>query len=267
MVELVNYINDPTVGIVAEDTGFVESATGTTLVDSSKAWEVNWFTGGLVKIIAGTGAGQVRKITSNTATQLTITNAWATIPDETSQYVLASDWSSRPDAEGTAGQGVQAVAMMMFDGTNMRSVRTYTIDSAANNNVPNSGMICRSDQGAVNDRFKSDIGSKQVGTVNTQLQVVQTTYNCKELAIIAQASGGNFASQGMTIEVSVNNVDFIQVDSINLGTAAIKSVQYDNTHLASGTGTAVNPADFRYVRITVPAIAAVTVTLTIAGKH
>jgi hypothetical protein len=41
-----------------------------------------------VRIVSGTGAGQSRTITSNTATQLTVAPNWATPPDHTSQYEI-----------------------------------------------------------------------------------------------------------------------------------------------------------------------------------
>ena len=42
----------------------------------------------MVRIIAGTGAGQVRTISQNTATQLTVSAGWGVIPDDTSFYVI-----------------------------------------------------------------------------------------------------------------------------------------------------------------------------------
>lgn len=61
------------------------SATGTTLVDSTKAWTVDALIGKYVIISDGTGVGQVRKILDNDATSLTVV-AWLTQPDATSTY-------------------------------------------------------------------------------------------------------------------------------------------------------------------------------------
>ena len=60
--------------------------TATTLNDTTQAWAANQWKGDSVQITAGTGAGQVRTITSNTATQLVVGAAWTTIPDATSTY-------------------------------------------------------------------------------------------------------------------------------------------------------------------------------------
>lgn len=60
------------------------TATGaqssTTIQDTSAAWTTNQFAGGTVTLTGGTGAGQVRAISSNTANTLTVTPAWVTTP-------------------------------------------------------------------------------------------------------------------------------------------------------------------------------------------
>ncbi len=68
------------------------TATGTqsttTLQDTSKTWTVNAFAGMNVIVTGGTGAGQTRGISSNTANTLTIAPAWTTTPGATSTYSL-----------------------------------------------------------------------------------------------------------------------------------------------------------------------------------
>jgi hypothetical protein len=75
------------------DSTFVSFASGTssgsnsstTLNDSTKSWTSNQFTNFQVRIVSGTGAGQIRTISSNTGTQLTVPT-WSTTPDNTSVY-------------------------------------------------------------------------------------------------------------------------------------------------------------------------------------
>jgi len=74
-------------GFVPFATGTATSATGTTLVNTGKAWTVNQWSNSQVRITAGTGAGQVRSITSNTATTLTVPT-WTITPDATSVYAI-----------------------------------------------------------------------------------------------------------------------------------------------------------------------------------
>ena len=58
----------------------------TTLSDPTKAWVVNQWVGYYVRIFAGTGNGQLKAITANTATTLTFSAG--TAPDSTSNYLI-----------------------------------------------------------------------------------------------------------------------------------------------------------------------------------
>lgn len=60
------------------------------LIDTSKAWTTNQFTNYFVEITGGTGVGQVRRISSNTATTLTLDSSgvWNIKPDATSTYAI-----------------------------------------------------------------------------------------------------------------------------------------------------------------------------------
>ena len=77
------------------DNGFKTFATGTatagganTLTNAAKNWTTNQWTNSQLRLTAGTGAGQIRTVLSNTATTLTLSSAWSTAPDATSQYSL-----------------------------------------------------------------------------------------------------------------------------------------------------------------------------------
>jgi hypothetical protein len=64
------------------------SNTAITLNDTTKSWGANQFVNGAVQITGGVGAGQIRRIATNTATQIQLDWPWATIPNATSQYSL-----------------------------------------------------------------------------------------------------------------------------------------------------------------------------------
>lgn len=68
-------------------TGTATSATGTTIVQTGKTWTASQWINSQVRITAGTGAGQIRTITANTADTLTVAT-WTTTPDATSQYAI-----------------------------------------------------------------------------------------------------------------------------------------------------------------------------------
>lgn len=69
-------------------TGTATAGAATTLTNSTKTWTTNQWSNYQVRITAGTGIGQVRTISSNTGTVLTVSAAWTTNPDATSQYVI-----------------------------------------------------------------------------------------------------------------------------------------------------------------------------------
>jgi len=73
-----------------QDSGVAESGTDTTLVDNDKNWTSDSLIGKVIVITGGAGAGQIRKITDNDATSVTV-DSWETNPDNTSQYVIADE--------------------------------------------------------------------------------------------------------------------------------------------------------------------------------
>ena len=74
--------------ILGFDAGTATAGAALTLTDSTKAWATNRWANYVVRILAGTGIGQTRIIASNTATALTVQNAWATNPDSTSVFAI-----------------------------------------------------------------------------------------------------------------------------------------------------------------------------------
>jgi len=74
--------------------GTATSGAATMLTDSIKSWTINQWANCAVTVVAGTGVGQTRTISSNTATVLTVSTAWTTNPDATSQYNILGVCSS-----------------------------------------------------------------------------------------------------------------------------------------------------------------------------
>lgn len=68
--------------------GTATAGAATTLTNSAKNWTANQWSNYQVRITAGTGTGQIRTVASNTATVLTVSAAWTTTPDATSQYSI-----------------------------------------------------------------------------------------------------------------------------------------------------------------------------------
>lgn len=74
-----------------EDLGVVTHSGEFYLEDINKDWQNNIYTSFYVWISRGTGEGQVRLIKSNSKNTLTIDQAWDTLPDTKSQYVVSSN--------------------------------------------------------------------------------------------------------------------------------------------------------------------------------
>lgn len=75
------------------DRGVADSNAGqlTKLIDATKTWTVNAWAGCIVKIVQGTGKAettQYRTISSNTATELTVSSAWTIQHDTTTEYII-----------------------------------------------------------------------------------------------------------------------------------------------------------------------------------
>jgi len=66
----------------------VNTGALTTLIDATKSWTVNQWAGYYVRIYGGPGSGEWRKISSNTATTLTLQSAWLTEHTINSTYVI-----------------------------------------------------------------------------------------------------------------------------------------------------------------------------------
>jgi hypothetical protein len=69
-------------------TGTATAGGASTLTNSAKTWATNQWTNYQIRIVSGTGAGQIRTIASNTGTVLTTSAAWTTQPDATSVYSI-----------------------------------------------------------------------------------------------------------------------------------------------------------------------------------
>jgi hypothetical protein len=81
-----NYCNTTFLSVETTATATTASTT-TTLATTGTSWTTNQYaTNYMVEITSGTGIGQLRKITSNTTTTLTVTPTFTTTADDTSVF-------------------------------------------------------------------------------------------------------------------------------------------------------------------------------------
>jgi hypothetical protein len=76
--------------IAGYDGGTLTSTSGRTVTDTAKTWTVDRWKNYAIRIIAGTGDGQVRQIISNGTNSLVVNDVWTVQPDNTSRYVIQS---------------------------------------------------------------------------------------------------------------------------------------------------------------------------------
>lgn len=74
----------------AIEQGTANSATNVSLTDTDKAWTDDEWIGKMLVIVSGTGVGQVRKITDNDATTLTV-STFKTTPSSDSIYYIVDE--------------------------------------------------------------------------------------------------------------------------------------------------------------------------------
>lgn len=80
--------------------------------DTSKAWTANQFLSDAIKITGGKGAGQVRIISTNTATALALDKPWGEIPDATSTYEI---YANKTDGNQIVGARAEGLAQLNPD--------------------------------------------------------------------------------------------------------------------------------------------------------
>jgi hypothetical protein len=110
------------------------TATGgstTTLVNAGRSWTTNQWANYQVRIVSGTGAGQIRAITSNTANTLTCAT-FATAPDATSVYSIEGN----DDFIYFLGNG----AVTLFRYSFATNTWTTLAPTAARTGAPGAGM-------------------------------------------------------------------------------------------------------------------------------
>ena len=78
-------------GGVVFSSGAVTSATANTLTASTKNYGTDQWANQMVRIVSGPGAGQTRTISSNTATQLTVSANWTTQPTSSSTFEISGN--------------------------------------------------------------------------------------------------------------------------------------------------------------------------------
>lgn len=244
-----------------DDRGIATGAqTSTTLKDTSKSWTVNYFStySHRVRIITGTGEGQVRAITSNTADTLTVSPSWSVTPDTTSRYVIdeldsgtatsAGNCEQTGSATGTiqgnvftAGTTTGAFyAGQILTGTGVMDTTTIVTKMGAcfTPGLNTTVILAHGDTtgiaaGMVVSIIPTTGGTGVLSTVGTK--VVSTTTKTITLSIAPTTALANatlqFTNQYMSAQGATNNGNVITVGST---TGLLRGMVIT---MVSGTGT------------------------------
>ena len=102
-------------------TGWVTSATATTLVDATKNWNNNQWQNCRVRIVCGTGLGNESAITSNDATTLTVASWGVATPDSTSKYEIMDSYGIM--TSGVSNQVNNTASKLVVNQTNGKRVK------------------------------------------------------------------------------------------------------------------------------------------------
>ncbi|MFA9262801.1 MAG: hypothetical protein ACEQSB_05665, partial [Undibacterium sp.] len=135
------------------------TATTTTIGDSGEVWFPNELAGQIVALTGGTGSGQTRRISSNTTTVLTVSPAFTTTPDTTTDFEI--------DPEALYGASDSVTAIGITGETAIGEARTLCVGT--NSGSDTGGVTCynhNAGPGIIADIFQSD--AKQVDDNGTE---------------------------------------------------------------------------------------------------
>lgn len=90
--------------IYGYDAGTFSSTSGRILNDTTKTWTVNRWVNFAIRILAGTGSGQVRQILSNGSNSLVTYEPWNVQPDNTSKYAIIPNYQDLLITSGASAE-------------------------------------------------------------------------------------------------------------------------------------------------------------------
>jgi len=105
-----------------EFSGTASSGTDATIVDSGESLQSNEYISDYVWITGGTGEGQLRTITSNDGTTLSISEDWDTNPDNTSTYKIIHTGTNPVVEEKRDGDGTAELFVSIYPIKTLKSV-------------------------------------------------------------------------------------------------------------------------------------------------
>ena len=199
-------------GYYAFATGTATAGGASTLTNTGKAWAVNSWTNYQIRIVSGTGAGQIRTIASNTATVITTSTAWTTQPDATSVYSIEGN----DDFIYYIGNN----AVTLFRYSNTSNTWTTLSPTAARSVAPGAGMSAHWIYGETNTDWTNEsviINGRRIYSFRGGGSVNIDYY---DIALNTWVSGVIYAPAAETLTTGskytyINDKLYIQKDATN----------------------------------------------------
>ena len=193
-------------------TGTATAGGASTLTNTGKAWKVNSWTNYQIRIVSGTGAGQIRTIASNTATVITTSAAWTTQPDATSVYSIEGN------DDFVYYLGNNAVTLFRYSITS--NTWTTLSPTAARAAAPGAGMSAHWVYGETNTTWTNEntiINGKRIYSFRGAAGAVLDYY---DIAANTWVSGVSYAPATETFTTGskytyINDKLYIQKDATN----------------------------------------------------
>ena len=189
-------------GYSTMDNGIATAGTTTTLTDSAKNWDTDMWNGAFVVIVEGTGKGDVREILSNTATELTVVNAFPTAPDTTSRYRIV---------------GLPASVVGLKDTSETRINPSF--------NDFSEGYTSGATSNSYAEALSLDLRHKQKATIHIKNDSVGTELLTQSVADTVEDSTGITEILGAEFTLSPNTGEYISVTGVKL-----------DSYVSDGTG-------------------------------
>lgn len=216
------------------DSGTATAGAATTLTDSSKAWKTNEHIGRLVRITGGTGPNQVKHISANTATVLTIggkSGDWATTPDNTTTYVI---YEGPPTETDKATSGSTTTFVVSGAAWSVNKWAGYSLEITAGAQSGTTRTIASNTSTTLTvAAFPGAIDSTSVGSIywpGTSTTATQRTPGALELHDDARKETTTTDAGSVGIVINGPGSHEFQIPVDNASTTITVKMRYDANH-------------------------------------
>jgi hypothetical protein len=225
------------------DSGTATAGAATTITDSGKTWGTDQWRGKLVRITGGTGSGQTKHISSNTATALTIgglSGDWATTPSTDSTYII---YDGPPAETDKATSGSTTTFVVSGANWSVNKWAGYSLEITAGTQSGNTRTIASNTATTLTTAaFAGAIDSTSVGSIywpSTSLTAPGDTPGAFEAHETAfkETTTTDAGSVGITIHGPGSHEFLIPVDAS--ATVITVKMRYDTNHSTTNKPQAI----------------------------